>query len=95
MFFGIREIKLISPPYPICPNSALEAAERQVAILDRIRRNGHVLANELAIEFETSEDTIRRALRELAERGLCKRVDGGALAKCQSLKQSWCEMQRI
>src|ERR1700748_1187024 len=80
MFFGIREIKLISPPYPIRPNSALEGAERQVAILDRIRRNGRVLANELAIEFETSEDTIRRALRELAEQGLCKRVYGGALA---------------
>ena len=73
----------------------LMAAERQVAILDRVRRNGRVLASELAIEFETSEDTIRRALRELADQGLCKRVYGGALAKCQSLKQSWCEMQRI
>jgi DeoR/GlpR family transcriptional regulator of sugar metabolism len=58
----------------------LMAAERQAAILDRVRRNGRVLANELAIEFETSEDTIRRALRELAEQGLCKRVYGGALA---------------
>src|SRR6202000_3067593 len=58
----------------------LMAAERQAAILDRIRRKGRVLANELAIEFETSEDTIRRALRELAEQGLCKRVYGGALA---------------
>src|SRR5580698_7021983 len=58
----------------------LMAAERQAAILDRIRRYGRVLANELAIEFETSEDTIRRALRDLAERGLCKRVYGGALA---------------
>src|ERR1700721_2304273 len=58
----------------------LMAAEREAAILDRIRRKGRVLANELAIEFETSEDTIRRALRELAEQGLCKRVYGGALA---------------
>jgi DeoR/GlpR family transcriptional regulator of sugar metabolism len=58
----------------------LMAAERQAAILDRVRRKGRVLANELAIEFETSEDTIRRALRELAEQGLCKRVYGGALA---------------
>jgi DeoR/GlpR family transcriptional regulator of sugar metabolism len=58
----------------------LMAAERQAAILDRIRRNGRVLSNELAIEFETSEDTIRRTLRELAEQGLCKRVYGGALA---------------
>jgi DeoR/GlpR family transcriptional regulator of sugar metabolism len=58
----------------------LMAAERQAAILDRVRRDGRVLASELAIEFETSEDTIRRALRELAERGLCRRVYGGALA---------------
>jgi DeoR/GlpR family transcriptional regulator of sugar metabolism len=58
----------------------LMAAERQAAILDRVRRNGRVLANDLAIEFETSEDTIRRALRELADQGLCKRVYGGALA---------------
>lgn len=58
----------------------LMAAERQVAILDRVRRKGRVLASELAIEFETSEDTIRRALRELADQGLCKRVYGGALA---------------
>src|ERR1700727_2665122 len=58
----------------------LMAARRQVAILDRVRRNGRVLASDLAIEFETSEDTIRRALRELADQGLCKRVYGGALA---------------
>src|ERR1700733_16026468 len=58
----------------------LMAAERLAAILDRIRRKGRVLANELAIEFEPSEDTIRRALRDLAEQGLCKRVYGGALA---------------
>jgi DeoR/GlpR family transcriptional regulator of sugar metabolism len=56
------------------------AAERQAAIIDRIRKKGRVLANELAIEFQTSEDTIRRTLRELAEQGLCKRVYGGALA---------------
>lgn len=58
----------------------LMAAERQAAILDRIRKKGRVLANELAVEFRTSEDTIRRTLRELAEQGLCKRVYGGALA---------------
>src|ERR1700742_1203289 len=58
----------------------LLAAERQAAILDRIRTNGRVLASELASEFQTSEDTIRRALRDLAEQGLCKRVYGGALA---------------
>jgi len=55
-------------------------AERQQEILERIRRNGRVLATDLAREFRTSEDTIRRALRDLAAQGLCARVYGGALA---------------
>jgi DeoR/GlpR family transcriptional regulator of sugar metabolism len=55
------------------------AAERQQHILDRINRDGRVLAASLAEAFATSEDTIRRDLRELAGRGLCRRVYGGAL----------------
>jgi DeoR/GlpR family transcriptional regulator of sugar metabolism len=58
----------------------LMAAERQQEILERIRKNGRVLATDLAQEFQTSEDTIRRALRDLAAQGLCTRVYGGALA---------------
>jgi DeoR/GlpR family transcriptional regulator of sugar metabolism len=55
-------------------------AERQKEILERIRSDGRVLATDLAREFSTSEDTIRRALRDLAAQGLCARVYGGALA---------------
>jgi DeoR/GlpR family transcriptional regulator of sugar metabolism len=55
-------------------------AERQKEILERIRKDGRVLATDLAREFQTSEDTIRRALRDLAAQGLCSRVYGGALA---------------
>jgi DeoR/GlpR family transcriptional regulator of sugar metabolism len=55
-------------------------AERQKEILERIRKHGRVLATDLAREFSTSEDTIRRALRDLAAQGLCARVYGGALA---------------
>src|SRR5580692_12614846 len=58
----------------------LMAAERQKEIEKRIRKNGRVLASDLAQEFKTSEDTIRRALRDLAAQGLCTRVYGGALA---------------
>jgi DeoR/GlpR family transcriptional regulator of sugar metabolism len=58
----------------------LMPAERQKEILERIRKDGRVLATDLAREFSTSEDTIRRALRELAAQGLCARVYGGALA---------------
>jgi DeoR/GlpR family transcriptional regulator of sugar metabolism len=55
------------------------AAERQQQILERLSRDGRVLAASLAEAFTTSEDTIRRDLRELAGRGLCRRVYGGAL----------------
>jgi DeoR/GlpR family transcriptional regulator of sugar metabolism len=53
--------------------------ERQALIRDRLARQGRVLAADLAREWRTSEDTIRRDLRELAARGLCRRVHGGAL----------------
>lgn len=53
--------------------------ERQQRILLRLRNEGRVVAAELAEAFEVSEDSIRRDLRELAARGLCKRVYGGAL----------------
>ena len=53
--------------------------ERQRRILDLLRANGRVLAADLAQQFDTSEDTIRRDLRQLAKAGLCRRVYGGAL----------------
>lgn len=53
--------------------------ERQDIILGRLKASGRVLAADLASEFKISEDTIRRDLRDLAARGLCERVYGGAL----------------
>ena len=53
--------------------------ERQQIILDRLMQRGRVLAGDLAREFGTSEDTIRRDLREMASAGKCRRVYGGAL----------------
>ena len=53
--------------------------ERQQIILERLARRGRVLAGDLAREFRTSEDTIRRDLREMAAAGKCRRVYGGAL----------------
>ena len=54
-------------------------ANRQTRILERLGANGQVSASLLAREFFTSEDTIRRDLRDLASRGLCQRVYGGAV----------------
>lgn len=56
-------------------------AERRQHILERLRREGKVLASELSNELQVSEDTIRRDLRELAEAGLLQRVHGGALPR--------------
>src|ERR1700728_3403779 len=53
--------------------------ERQREILRRLNSHGRVVAAELAAAFAISEDSIRRDLRELAARGLCRRVYGGAL----------------
>lgn len=53
--------------------------ERQDRILERLRQHGRVVAADLAVEFRVSEDSIRRDLRDLAARNLCKRVYGGAL----------------
>src|SRR5437763_5248681 len=53
--------------------------ERQRLILQRLTRDGRVVAAALARELGTSEDTIRRDLRELAAAGRCERVYGGGL----------------
>lgn len=59
--------------------SALLLEERQSEIRRRLGSADRVIAAELALEFNVSEDTIRRDLRELAAAGQCIRVYGGAL----------------
>jgi DeoR/GlpR family transcriptional regulator of sugar metabolism len=53
--------------------------ERRELILDRLRRDGKVVAAELSSSLAVSPDTVRRDLRELKEAGLLRRVHGGAL----------------
>lgn len=53
--------------------------ERQTIIRKRLADDGRVIAADLAQEFQISEDTVRRDLREMAAAGLLKRVYGGAL----------------
>jgi DeoR/GlpR family transcriptional regulator of sugar metabolism len=55
------------------------AAQRKELLLERLRRDGRVVAKDLAAELALSEDSLRRDLRELAAAGLCQRVYGGAL----------------
>jgi DeoR/GlpR family transcriptional regulator of sugar metabolism len=53
--------------------------QRQALIVKRLQSADRVIAADLAEEFNVSEDTIRRDLREMAAAGLCERVYGGAL----------------
>jgi DeoR/GlpR family transcriptional regulator of sugar metabolism len=55
------------------------AAERRDLLITRLRREGKLVARDLASEFGVSEDSVRRDLREMAAAGLCQRVHGGAL----------------
>ena len=57
------------------------AAERRNYILELLHKDGRVLAAELSTRLGTSEDTIRRDLREMAGEGLIQRVHGGALLR--------------
>ncbi|GAA0769520.1 DeoR/GlpR family DNA-binding transcription regulator [Ideonella azotifigens] len=52
---------------------------RKQLLLARLAADGHLVAKDLAAELGTSEDTIRRDLRELAQAGRLQRVHGGAL----------------
>jgi DeoR/GlpR family transcriptional regulator of sugar metabolism len=55
------------------------AAQRRDYLLEALRRDGRVVAKDVAADLRLSEDSIRRDLRELAAEGLCQRVYGGAL----------------
>ena len=54
-------------------------AERKDLLLARLAQDGRLVAKTMAAELRTSEDTIRRDLRELAAEGRLQRVHGGAL----------------
>jgi DeoR/GlpR family transcriptional regulator of sugar metabolism len=55
------------------------ARQRKALIVEKLRRDGQVVAKLLSQEFGLSEDTIRKDLRELAQEGRLQRVHGGAL----------------
>ena len=53
--------------------------ERHQHILDKIKLSRKVLSTDLSVELKVSEDTIRRDLNDLSNKGLIKKVHGGAL----------------
>jgi DeoR/GlpR family transcriptional regulator of sugar metabolism len=65
------------------------AAERRQLILERLGRDGRVVAAELGESLGVSHDTVRRDLQELAEAGLLRRVHGGALPPVMVSANFW------
>lgn len=58
----------------------LIASQRQLRIIELLRRQGGVAITELTQAFEVSAMTIRRDLDELGRQGLLQRTHGGAVA---------------
>jgi len=56
----------------------VKADERQRQILVRARTDGRVEVGSLASDLAVAEETVRRDLRELVDRGVLQRVHGGA-----------------
>ncbi len=54
-------------------------SQRKSTIQAALRRDGQVIAKQMAEQLSVSEDTIRRDLREMAAEGLLQRVHGGAM----------------
>jgi DeoR/GlpR family transcriptional regulator of sugar metabolism len=55
------------------------AAQRRDYLIEVLRRDGKIIAKNVAEDLGLSEDSVRRDLREMASEGLCQRVYGGAL----------------
>lgn len=63
----------------------MQKDKRQDSILDKLRTERKVGTQQLAEQFLVSEDTIRRDLNEMAQKGLLSKVHGGALSSIQKL----------
>ena len=62
----------------MCDNVHMISSQRQHLILSRLRTRGAVRITALSKELGVSAMTIRRDIAELADKGLLKRVHGGA-----------------
>ncbi len=56
----------------------MDADERRLQILALARKDGRVHVGPLAEELDVAPETVRRDLRQLADRGMLQRVHGGA-----------------
>ena len=57
--------------------------ERQQEIAEMIKQNGKITIPEITEKYEISDESARRDLRILEQKGLCKRTHGGAIRLSQ------------
>lgn len=63
----------------------MQKGKRQRSILEELQLVGKVATQQLAEKLLVSEDTIRRDLNEMAQKGLLSKVHGGATSSIQKL----------
>lgn len=56
-------------------------AERQNSILEHLAKENRVLLDQISKVLDVSEDTVRRDIKELADKGLLRAVRGGAISR--------------
>ena len=71
----------------MCDNVHMISSQRQHLILSRLRTRGAVRITALSKELGVSAMTIRRDIAELADKGLLKRVHGGAVTTSTLLSE--------
>ena len=59
------------------------AEERQREIAEIIKTNGKITVAEITERYGISDESARRDLRQLEQKGLCKRTHGGAIVPQQ------------
>ncbi len=57
--------------------------ERQQEIMNTIKANGKISVAEITLKYGISDESARRDLRMLEQKGLCKRTHGGAILMSQ------------
>ena len=58
----------------------MHAEDRRQLIAEELRRKGRVSVSRLAAAYDVTPETVRRDLVELEQRGVLRRIHGGALA---------------
>ena len=71
----------------VCDNVRMISSQRQHLILNRLRTRGAVRITALSKELGVSAMTIRRDIADLADKGLLKRVHGGAVTTSSLLAE--------